>query len=83
VPSHINFGRGEEGEDNVNRKLTLTLTLIVLLAGMFFTEPLARADIVNFNLSSATFAGMPGQNVDFLEQSRRPGPTAMTSIWWD
>jgi hypothetical protein len=60
----------------VNRKLALTLTLIVLMAGMFFTEQVARADILNFNLSSTTFAGMPGQTVDFLGTISAPGTNA-------
>jgi len=50
----------------MNRKLALTLILIVQMAGMIFTAPAARADSVNFNLSSTTFAGSPGQTVDFF-----------------
>ena len=71
VRSHLNSGRGEQGENNVNRKLALTL--IALMAGMFFTEPMARADIVNFNLSSPAFVGMPGQNVNFFGTISAPG----------
>jgi hypothetical protein len=57
----------------MNRKLALPLTLIVLMAGMIFTAPVARAGSVNFNLSSTTFVGVPGQTVDFLGTISAPG----------
>src|SRR5579885_3174881 len=57
----------------MNRKVASTLTWIVLSAGMVFTQPIARADIVNFNLSSTTFVGDPGQTVDFFGTIAAPG----------
>jgi len=57
----------------MNRKLAWTLTLIVLMAVMIITEPAARADVVNFNLSSTKFVGSPGQTVNFSGTISAPG----------
>ncbi len=50
----------------MNRKRAWTLVLTVLMVGIISTAPAARADSVNFNLSSTTFIGIPGETVDFF-----------------
>ncbi len=57
----------------MNRKRAWTLALTVLMVGMISTAPVARADIVNFNLSSTTFIGSPGETVDFFGTISAPG----------
>lgn len=50
----------------MKRNLTWTSTLIALMAGVIVTGPIARADSVDFSLSSTNFFGFPGQTVDFF-----------------
>lgn len=57
----------------MKRKLALAPALIILTAGIIFTGPAARADSVNFSLSSTTFSGSAGQTVNFLGTISAPG----------
>ena len=44
----------------MNRKLVMTLTLMVLMAGMILSAPMARADSFTVSLTPNYVAGIPG-----------------------
>jgi hypothetical protein len=50
----------------MNRKLALTLTLIVLMAGMILSAPVARADSFTVALTPSNVSGTPGTTVNFV-----------------
>jgi PEP-CTERM motif len=52
-------------KDKMNRKYSFALVLIVLMAGMIFSAPLALADTFTASLSPNYVSGMQGTTVDF------------------
>ena len=61
-PSAVGNRKQETGteDQSMNRKLAITLTLMVLMAGMILSAPMARADSFTVSLTPNFISGIPG-----------------------